>query len=544
MADYIEPTKTAFNDAEQVAIDVLTTASPSVLTKTGSVIRELVIRPIAYLLSWIRGNVENDLKQYSVAYLKTSQLTDNPIADAVASNYFVTRRQGTGSKGIITLTLTSPVLRLAAGSRFTVASEQCTTEVQYMITNVPGTDTATVTYIKSVAYTEEGRTYYIANVPIVTVDTGKIELPIGSPVTVNFSCASLRSADLTSPITGGSDTETDAQMMIRAEYNTAEAGIGTYYGIKKKLSKAPVDVSGMSVIAGEDKPLFRARFNNINVNPGGFVDCHVKTSNQILTGSYDMQAAALSTFYDEATEEYVVPFGAASYISSSGVYTITCKVPSTACTGFIRISSIIAGGKQVQAYSITYDTTDPNTNANGARLSANQCAIVEFTVDDPEVVSDQISVRFYMNYMAGIQELQNYMDKDTEHFIGQDIKVKAAVPVRVDIDCVVSSASELTEDDITGIKQSIVDYVNTTNVGKGTLNFSDIRSAVLISFPNIDLRLPCTMVANSYTTDGSVDTFYSTTGILDITTTTNSNHWGYQVCFFSAVLDNVRLNIL
>ena len=140
MADYIEPTKTSFNAAEQVAIDAVSQTANNLLTRTGSVIRELIIRPVAYLLSWASGNVDNSIKQYSISYLKTSQLTENPVADLVASNYFVERRAATSSKGIITLTLDAASLTLAAGSRFSVAGNQVCTPVRYMIQEAPGTD--------------------------------------------------------------------------------------------------------------------------------------------------------------------------------------------------------------------------------------------------------------------------------------------------------------------------------------------------------------------------------------------------------------------
>ena len=513
MADYIEPSKTAFNDAEQVAIDVLEKTAPDLLTKTGSVIRELIIRPAAYLLSWITGNINNDIKQYSVSYLKTSQLTDNPVADAVASNYFVTRKEGTQAQGIITLTLRSPTLRIAAGARFTVAGTPMCTPVQYLVTNNsnPGQNTDTLVYIKSIPYGE----FYIANIPVVAVNTGKVEIPIGSAVDVNFSVAGLEDAELTSPVTGGSDTETDAQLMTRAEYNTAEAGIGTYYGIKKKMTKAPVAVPGLSVIAGEDKPLFRARFNSVNINPGGFVDCHVKTCNQAIVGTVTKAATKTDNTY-------------------------SVQLGSDDCTGFLMVSSVIAGGKTVEAYTVTFDTNDPATNVEGARLSVNQTAKVEFTGD----YGDGSEVTINLVYMPSLNELQAFMDNDTEHFIGQDIKIKAAVPVMLHVDCNVKCARELSEEDITGIKQTIVDYVNDTQVGVGIINFSDIRNAVLTVFPDVDLRLPCVLGCEVYTTDGHIDTFYSTAGVLDITTSANSNYWGYQVCFFSGCLDNVRLNVL
>lgn len=536
MADYIEPTKTTFKNAEQVAIDVVTQSDSSLITKAGSVIRELVIRPAAYLLSWITDNIKRDIKQYSVEYLKTSQLTDNPIADAVASNYFVTRRTGTQARGVITLTLSNDTLNLYAGALFTVGGVPMCTPIQYLITPDADsrTDTDTVSYVKSIRYDDQT---WIANISVVTVEPGRIELPVGSDVDVGFSCETLLEAELTSPVTGGSNVETDAQLMARAEYNTAEAGIGTYYGIKKKMTKAPVEVTGLSVIAGEDLPLFRARFNSVNINPGGFVDCHVKTCNQAITGYKDFTPVALDSI--EVDDE----FTGAGYVVNGSLYTVIVKLTSDYCTGFIRIPSIVAGGKSVESFSVVYGTNDVNTNADGARLSSNQIATVTFTGTGFDFTNDN-NVRVYMTYMPSIDVLQSYMDKDTEHFIGQDIKVKAAVPVAVQVDCNVKSVNALTDEDLDAIKQVIADYINGLNVGVGVINFSDIRAAVITSFPNVDLRLPCVMTATMYTTDGHIDTFYSTAGILDITKSANSNYWGYQVCFFSGLVDNVRLNVI
>ena len=126
MADLIEPTQRSFQNAETTASDVLTQASPNLLTKTGSVIRELIIRPVAHLMSWLDDNYQNTLEKSSVAYLKTSQETVNPTADLVASNYFVTRLTGTSARGILTLTLTQPVLRIGKGSPFTVGCTHVT----------------------------------------------------------------------------------------------------------------------------------------------------------------------------------------------------------------------------------------------------------------------------------------------------------------------------------------------------------------------------------------------------------------------------------
>ena len=528
MADYITPTKTEFKNAEQVAVDVVSQAYPSIITKAGSVVRELVIRPISYLMSWAKANVDNDMRQYSVSYLKNSQLTVNPIADMVASNYFVTRREGTPAKGIVTLELTMPTLRIAAGSQFTVGGVQMCTEKQYLVTTDVLPDTEMVGYIQAIPYGSN----WLANIPLVAVAVGPNEVPLGVPVTLGFACSTLVDAYLTSPVTGGSGVETDAQLMVRAEYNTAESGIGSYYGIKKKMAKAPVSVTGLSVIAGEDAPLFRARNNSVGINPGGYVDCHVKTANQ--------------SSIDTISNEPLVIKG--TTVSGVVTYHGEIELQSVEFPGFIRLNSLIVDGIVRDKYSVVYGSSDPNTTPEGARLSSKQTATIIVPLENngntDVAITATTSTAVAVEYMPGIAQLQEYMDSDTEHFIGQDILVKASVPVSVGITCAYYCPRELDDDELEDIRQTIVDYINTTEVGIGKINFSDIREACLKTHPDVTLRLPCVFTAAVSLQDGMLDTFNSTSGILDITHNPTYNRWGYQICFFSACKENVELSAI
>ena len=523
MADYIEPTQTEFENNEQVALDVMGSYAPEVMTKTGSVVRELLLRPFSYLMAWFRGNSTNDMKQYSVAYLKTSQLTDNPIADMVASNYFVTRNGGTNARGIITMTRSTSRLHIAQGSRFSVGGISMITPNQYMITpsDPPSIMTGNTVYLKSIPYGSN----WIVNVPVVAATAGKVELPIGTDVVVGFGCSVLVDAELTSPVTGGSDVETDAQLMQRAEANTATAGIGTYYGLVKKFAAAPVNVKGLAAVAGDDQSLFRSRYNNMNINPGGYVDCHVKTAVQPTT---ELVSFECSLIQDTHTYMGKLPTNATA----------------TRIAGFYRVDSLIVNGESISEFSVSYGHNDNSiVNDAGARLSVDQTATITFDLTSltyPTTLTATMSV----TYMPGIYELQQYIDGDREHFIGQDIKVKAAVPVTVGMDCVALASRPLTDQEEAYMKQVIVDYINGIEVGTAELNFSNIRKVAAEAVPFVDLQLPCTFTASMYLKDGSMDTFYSNTGILDISNTANQGYWSYQMCFFSCCVDNIRLAVI
>lgn len=545
MSNYIEPTEAEFDSAQQAATDILEQTAPTVLTKVGSVVHELVIRPLAYLVSWAVGNLDDLRKKSSVAYLKTSQATENEIADLVASNYFVERRQGTPAKGTITLTLNQQSWRIPNGSSFTVGGVPVHTPKQCMIlpniSDIVETN-QNVLYIQS---KQIGNTNtYMASIPVETDEVGNFEIPIGMEVVVNFTENVIETAELSSPITGGSETETDAEMMQRAEYNTAEAGIGTYYGLLKKFNKAPVPVLSLWPVYGDQEPLYRARYNTVNINPGGFVDCYMKTENQptivelesgtISAAPEAVTRSARSGSEEDTTETQEEPGNAVTV----NVYAGTISIPEgRAISCLYGLDSLTVAGGSVSNVKTTFG---PYTGT-GTRLSTDQTTTITF---QSTVEPTAENTTLFVAYMPGIDQLQAFIDSDAEAFIGLDIKCKAAVPVAVKVNCVVQSADELTDEDLETLKQTITDTINALPVGTKAVNFSDLRNACATAMPNVDLRLPCVLTGVSYTKDGRKTLISSNTGLLDITVPTTEVEWGYQMCYFYTCNDFVELSVL
>lgn len=514
MTEYITPTNDAFTDAEQVVTDVVSTTAPQAMTKTGSAIRELIIRPAAYLLAWLSGNLEHQLEKTSVAHLRTSQATDNTLADAVASNYFVTRRAATRSTGVVTLTLNTSSLSLPQGTLFTSEGVTLRNAKQIVVTpSQVAEQFDNVIYVTSVAVGDE----YIAAIPVEAVDPGAVEIPAGADITMQRQVGAVVGIDLTSPITGGLDIETDAQMMERAEYNTAGAGVGSYNGLRKRLETSPVNVLGMSLVAGEDEPLFRARYNTLGISPGGLLDMYVKTQLQSSTADIEIPIT-------ESAEQ-----GAE----------VTLEVHSGNYHGFYRVVNVLIKGEYLSDYGVSFGSSNYLNPPKGARLSDEQTCSITFAA--PAALTTGDSVVVTVEYMPGIRDLQTFVDAPENAFLGQDVLVKAAVPVTLGLDCALTCPRQLDEQDIAEVKRIIAAAVNGLRVGCGYLNFSDVREAVQTAYPDIKLRLPCTIRARMVLRDGTVDTFYSNTGILDLTTPVNNEYWDYRMCFFSLIESHIRI---
>lgn len=517
MSDNVEPSQTEFNNGEQVAMDILSTAYPRLLTAAGSVLRELLIRPVAYVYAWILANFNKMFNESTMEYLQTSTSTDNETADAVASNYFVSRRSGVRSRSMITLIISSATVQIPAGSAFIVDGIRLLTErtiigmgSRYELVNG-------VQYVPVMPYDTSAGTF-MCGVPVVSAEIGNIECAAGADVTMGFANSSVVEALLTSPVSGGRDIETDAELMDRAEYNTANAGIGSYYGIKKKLADSPVDVLGLGVVAGEDAPMFRARYNTVGVSPGGYVDCYIKTYNQ-----YMADVLSLHIDYDSPVTEH------------------TIRIDDIMHSGLFAVRSLRVNGEAIPAYRVSFESSSDILDGRGARLSIYQVTVISFST--PSAVT-QLDAGIDVLYMPGIHDVQTYMDTSANRFIGQSLMIKAAVPVRVAVACKLAYNGELTEDIISGIKTSMVDCVNTTPVGAGILNFSDMEKAVRQAYPGADIRLPCSMTGSMVLRDGSTTGMVSVSGVLDVGYPVSMTEWDPAICYFSLMKDDIRLETI
>ena len=515
MSNYTEPTSAAFTAAEQTTVDVLSTEYEGMQTKVGSVIRELLIRPFAYLYAWCRTNLIKYRKESTVQYLQTSQLTENAVADAIASNYFVTRRQGTRSHGAVTVTTSTPVLQLPAGSSFTANGVLLVTPNRVIAVIGNANELRGDTWYTSLIPVGDN---YTANVPVEASADGDIEIDAGTPVSMGFSYSGVVSAELTSPITGGSGTETDAQLMRRAEYNTAASGVGSWYGIRRLLNASPVNVMDFGLLAGEDKLLYRARYNSININPGGYADVYIKTQRQAALGELQATMTVL-----EVAQDHVV---------GQAVFTQTSDV-----SGVINVHQIVVAGNVVNAYTVAYGSSDPDISANGARLGVNQTITVTFNT----TASAGVAVTAYVKYMPGVSAIQDYFNQDRNSFIGQDVAVKSAVPVMVHLDCVARGSEPITEDQMTLLKSTLYDAVDAIPVGAGIINFSDLKKAAAAAIPGIELRLPCTLSAEIPLPQGGNDAMYSVSGVLDITHQVVADAWDPAICYFCLIPDYIRI---
>lgn len=512
-----EPTQTQFTQAEEALTNLMQDYSQDLDTRKGSAIRELLIRPFAYLYARIDNIISNWIRESSVAYLAASSQTSNSTADLVASNYFVTRKQGSYATGIVTLNCSQAEIRVNTDTRFLVDSHSFITNKTYIATPSPAQSTEDLIYLKMYQINGE----YKTNVPVVADQPGTLEIPAGVEVDITSYIAGAESAQLLSPITGGSNTQTDAQMMARCKERCG-AAIGTLQAIRTKMQDAPITVISCSALGSDDPGCFRSRYNNLALPQGGAVDIYAKTANQGVVAQLSIQElesdSSGNLFFEILPQEY----------------------PQYA--GLCRISKIVPQNTQISLgkYIVDYlPSGDSQLSPIAARNTCYQKVRVTF-----QTLSTPVPLQVTIEYMPGIKDLQDYMDSTYGKYLGQSCLVKAAVPATVKVNCSLYTKTPPTDTQLENLKVFIAARINSKYVGDYNLNMDQIAEQVELNFQNVRMRLPYTLTIDMPMTTGGHYTFNTTDGTASLLYRTGAYFWAAGAYFYSTTPTFIELQVI
>lgn len=507
--NYREPDQSLFTQTLKTISDTLQGTYDNLLTKAGSVVYELIMRPFAYLLAWFNSNITEYMSKYSVSYLMTSSATDTEYADIIASNYFTSRRIGDKARGMVTALLSKPLLQLPRNTLFDIGGIGFITEKSIIATGSAPEVAGDVQYIPVMP---AGKDTYMAFIPVVARNAGEREFFAGTPVKCSYNAPQVLAFKLTTPITGGQSAETDSELMTRLKLSVSNPVTGTRQSLKRRLIDAAMGVQDTAVISGEDSLIQRGRLNNLNLNLGGVIDCYVKTSKQAAAAYKHVTWSA-----ETPSTEHVISIDDTAY---KGLYTVSVVSFNSAAPNH---SCEIRYGDDIDA------------------LSNRQQVSVKIVTSTPVSSYDAVLLISYMPY---IESLQLFMDTDNNRYIGQDIRIKAAVPINVRLDCALESLTTVTDDQLNALKNVLSGRVNALPIGCGILNFSDLQKAVESTYPQMRLRLPCAMTASVMLRDRNQGAFYSSTGLLDMSKLQDDRYWDAAVLFFSLIPENIHITVL
>lgn len=506
-----------FNDAAQAVSQLLLKSDQKIDTKKSSVVYQLLVRPYAYVYAGLNKLIQNWIFNTSIQHLSQTTDTSDSIADAVASNYFVQRKQGRYAQGSVVLTFSTSSGRVDSATKFIIDDMPFYTDRTVLVApEIRAQSNESVLYVRSYRF----GTSYKAVIPVVAGNPGVIQIPAGVQVIFGGQIAQCTSAEVYSPISGGGAVQTNAQMMQRCK-DKCTATVGTSRAIAAKLQEAPYPVISSKSLGTTDTGCLRARDNNTLLPLMAAVDTYVKTRNQPVNIQIAVDKSD-SKWTGSTTRSFT--FDRHSYPQITGALALT--------------NVIYSDSQNAPIWTVTYGAQEGSLlTAQTARLSKYQTITLSDIPANKSIIA-QFTVLPY------IQELTDYLNSIQHGFIGQDILVKAAIPIALKIECGLTAERLLSEDQLKNMKQLVADLVNQLPVGQTKLNMDDIAAKFNQAGLGATLKLPYTIHASMLTTNGGSYSFYTVSGTVDLSCRRTLYTWLPDAYYMYTTPEFITLQVL
>lgn len=483
----ISPDKTTYADRVKTLQGLLKSVIPDISNSVGSTLFEFVIRPMAIAYAYLEDRINTVIKTHTLSYFESSSNTEMGDADRILSNYFITRKSGSEASALITIYSNSELTKIPTGSSF-VANGVSLSTIETVYGVYPDTS----------GYVSDERTSYVAaykvgdtycfNIQVSTTYNTSNVLPAGINVEPSVYIPGVVKATLCSALEGGSEQETDAQMVARARSSVCSWNGGSA-SIDKILKTSGLPVLSSASFGPGDAEFLRVVDSPVFIGTQGMVDTYVRTCTYPLSGSI--------------------------VLSSDDLDTAHIALPA----GVISIDSVIGDSGTVYTYDTVWGSSSPTLSDVGARLSVYQT--IKIIVDN--LKDSLLEIRY--TYIPYIKELQEYIQRPDVKLIGVDIIVKAAIPSIVTI----RGSVELGGNDISDIRSTIKEYINSKQVGDYTLNISHMNNYINTNYSGSYLISPISMQAASTDITGNKSVSTSVSGLL---TNSTEEHITRRMKFF------------
>lgn len=456
-------------------------ASTNAETGLGSTLYEWVVRPAAAVFGGLSTELNDTFTKYGLSYLSTSTATDNPIADQVMENYFITRKTGANATAVVTVLSSTGSEYIAQGVSLTVEGATLNVAYSYQAyTNIPdGEDSDTVRYVKSHRL-PTGQ--YIYSIQCTSTENTDEVIPAGAEVTGLEYLNTVESAYLESALSGGSVIETDAEMVLRAKSSLASP-VGSSGTIDKLIRSFGVPVLGTRSFGFGDPEMIRGTNNVLLTSIGGCVDTYVQTSNYLATKTLTIELTKVGNYYEAPLS---TPFSTANW--------------------FYNVSSVEPMEGSLVSWTTEYYSLDSRYTAEAVRLSSLQGCRLKVLLTNTSAASLNASVA--VQYMPSIGTIQDALNGSQDKPLGMSILIKAA-PIAL-----LGVSGKVTGVTTAAFAEIYKGFLKSRGVGSGVLRLSELSETLQSNVPDAKLISPTVFtlgyvtntdeVLNSYVTDGVV----------------------------------------
>jgi len=445
--------------------------------------------PFHDLVVYFAGGISGAMNQTVVSRLQQSMslaaieanpaLADDAYVDAVLSNYMITRRQGTKAVGEITIVISQNITNIISAG-LTFLANGVTLQVATAYTAKPYGETASGTTERVLQPLGDGT--YSFTVAAVAVDVGVAgNVPRGAQLTPSVPPANYVTSYTAIDFVGGSDTETNSNLMQRLRLGIAAKVMQGRTNIEALIKEQPLfyNTLAYSIVGYGNEEMTRDQHGLVPISSGGRIDIYARTAALPQSTTLSVTATYIAQHSDGGVWQFSLPT-----TSAPGFYEVLqIRLPSDpADIGTFEILADIRG------VDLPTDTFAPDLlTAIESAYTSYQTAVIQF-VDTATnhlglAIGDTQTYTIVITGMPYIADLQTFCNRADIRHLASDVAVKAAVPCFLTVNAEIQIAVDTSPPDTDAVKTAMADAVNALGF-PGQLHVSllhDVMHAFLAS---------------------------------------------------------------
>jgi len=468
MASIQENTQADFDVAEALVIDMLQKSHPGVSLRRGTVLRELLVRPVAEVYAACTKRVEDSMRARSLQTLKESGEATNEEVDAILSNFSMSLYKGRNASGYLFVQVSDDMsYNIPEDTVFTSADGlEFVIDQTYVATSA---DISGDGYLK-LRQTDNGSYYFL--LPVEASEPGsQYEVEAGVRFETSFDFNGLVAITSYSKFHGGVDGQTVDEAIDNLESAVSMRGFDSRTAIEATLlDRNCGNFSGIvracSTVGYGDAEQIRDKSNVFGIATGGKIDIFVR--------AFDAPSVVSSVrtgVWDKEKTAYVIRLAADEVPGYYSVRSVTSpdRQSSFEVSGtdsLLSSDSFPVSGSFDASLSVPVFHSIPDTPQGYAFTSYRNVSLeVHDSEADPSSLQSGDTKEFLVSVYAypDIAAVQEYVDRDDVRSLKGDMLVRSAPICLVSLSAAVGIPSGAIAPDVYEMRCAVASYINSRN---------------------------------------------------------------------------------
>lgn len=433
---------------------------PTIDVRTGGV-RSLVIDPAAEMAVARDTEMSRLIAAGSLkAVSEDPTLAETELVDALMSNYRISRRQGSAARGELTIVVSKlAAVTIPSGNNFSANGKTFYVQTAF----VARTSATNVLSATDRLLTPVGDGTYSFTVSVVAAEAGSSSmLKKGDAVQPLITLSNFVKAYATSDFVDGSDTETNAELVERAQLGMSTKALSGRLPMMALLQEQFPLVVDSSIIGNGDVEMVRDKHSIIPGSFGGRADWYVR-SRQKPQRLGMTKTATLVQKTSDGKGIWQISLGRNEAPGFYDVKTIVAK----GATNFVGSYRIVKEVRTIDRSPIYNEHLPDIVSLKEGAFSRYQAAVIQFLDHDTDssALTVGTSTKEYditVRVMPDIAEIQSVMSSRKHRNYGGDLLVRAAIPCFVSIGFTLEAKPGEPLPDPYAIKDDIANFINTS----------------------------------------------------------------------------------